>query len=326
VTQGHSRKALAALLGGALAVLGVTLLAQSAGASTTGEKTCTTYASGTAITESDFAYGDTRATGHYEFTPLGGLHIWTEGATSTDKVAEYLTLGSPISLAAVGEPGLDFLNTSLGGIPGFQLDVDNGHGVTGYVVGEPGAYGADWWSNKDFGVGAGDGYTSFGTLDDYVAANPDAVVTDWGFSLGSGVKGDGVLTGATFACVHYSFASSIEPPPPTESTTESASESSSGSSSSSSSGSGSGSTSASSSASTPPGSSDSATSSSSETEPGTTSTSSEIAIPVGNDNGLASTGTPVKQIIGTGLLALLLGAGLLGAAFLHHRRRPKHSR
>ena len=89
------------------------------------------------------ALSDTRATGHYELAGTG-LRIYTEGATSTDKVAEYVTTSTPLALT--GEPSLGFTNTSGGGMPGFQLLVDfNGDGASdGILVGEPGFYGNDW--------------------------------------------------------------------------------------------------------------------------------------------------------------------------------------
>ena len=57
---------------------------------------------------------DTRATGHYEVVGTG-LRIWTEGATSTDKVAEYVATDH--ALTAVGEPSLGFTNTAAVGLP-----------------------------------------------------------------------------------------------------------------------------------------------------------------------------------------------------------------
>ena len=69
-------------------------------------------ASGTIMVPDDFnpAYSDTRATGHYEVQGTG-LRIWTEGTTSTDKVAEYVDTSTP--LADVGEPSLE-LHAHLG--------------------------------------------------------------------------------------------------------------------------------------------------------------------------------------------------------------------
>jgi hypothetical protein len=165
----------------------------------------------------DSSLSDTRATGHYEVQGTG-LHIWTDGNTSTDKVAEYVDTSTP--LADVGEPTLDFTNTSGGGVPGFQLVVDfDGDGDDdGILIGEPGVYGNDWWLNNaaDAEVkagapvtGGGSGSLWHGTLDQWRAAFPDANVVAFGFSLGSGVKGDGVLNAINFAGDRYTFASPV---------------------------------------------------------------------------------------------------------------------
>ena len=154
---------------------------------------------------------DTRATGHYELAGTG-LHIWTEGSTSTDKVAEYVA--SNTRLSSVGEPRLEYTNTS-GGLPGFQLYIDaNDDGqADGILVGES-VYAGDWWLNNSAAKfvkdGApshtgGSGSTNHGTLAQWRSAFPDTVVTAFGFSLGSGVKGDGVINAIDFAGTRYVF-------------------------------------------------------------------------------------------------------------------------
>lgn len=174
---------------------------------------------GTIHVPSDFdpAYSDTRATGHYEVVGTG-LHVWTEGATSTDKVAEYVDTTTP--LAATGEPALEYTPTSGTVPPGFQLvvDFDNNGTPDGILVGEPGAYGNDWWASngsqqfvKDGApshIGA-TGSANHGTLDGWRDAFPDAEVTAFGFSLGSGVKGTGVIDAINFAGNRYTFRESI---------------------------------------------------------------------------------------------------------------------
>jgi hypothetical protein len=173
-------------------------------------------ASRTIMVPDDFdAHSDTRATGHYEVVGTG-LHLWTEGTTSTDKVAEYVATATP--LAAVGEPSLDYTNTA-GGLPGAQLVVDFDADGTddGILVGEA-VYGNDWWLNngakqfvKDGAPSHTGGYGSanHGTLDQWRSAFPNAVVRAFGFSLGSGVKGDGVLNAINFAGDRYTFAAPV---------------------------------------------------------------------------------------------------------------------
>lgn len=173
--------------------------------------------SGAIHVPSDFdqSHSDTRATGHYEVQGTG-LHIWTTGATSTDKVAEYVATSTP--LENVGDPTLEYANTSGAGVPGYQLitDFDGDGTVDGILVGEP-VYNGEWWlanGNPSVQAGAphnGGGYGSpyHGTLDEWRSAFPDAVVRDFGFSLGSGVKGDGIINAINFAGTRYTFAKDV---------------------------------------------------------------------------------------------------------------------
>jgi hypothetical protein len=173
---------------------------------------------GTIQVPSDFvpALSDTRATGHYEVVGTG-LRLWTEGSNGTDKVAEYVATST--RLADVGEPSLEWAATS-GGAPGAQLvvDFDNDGSTDGILIGEPGVYGNDWWLNnaakqfvKDGAPShtGGSGSLNHGTLDQWRAAFPDATVKAFGFSLGSGVKGDGVLNAINFAGTRYTFAKDV---------------------------------------------------------------------------------------------------------------------
>lgn len=159
---------------------------------------------------------DTRATGHYEVVGTG-LHVWTESNTSTDKVAEYVATDT--LLVDAGEPSLDYTVTTGTIPPAFQLVVDfNADGAAdGILVGET-AYGNDWWlSNgsaqfvKDGAPvqSGGSGSYYHGTLDQWRGAFPDAVVTAFGFSLGSGVLGDGIINALNFAGTSYTFSAPV---------------------------------------------------------------------------------------------------------------------
>jgi hypothetical protein len=159
------------------------------------------------------ALSDTRDTGHYEVSGTG-LHIWTEGTSGTDKVAEYVDTNT--ALASVGEPSLEVTNTGGGGVPGFQLvvDFDNDGKNDGILVGET-VYGNDWWASsgskqfvKDRAPShiGGSGSDNHGTLAEWRTAFPNAQVTAFGFSLGSGVKGDLVLNAINFAGNRHTFA------------------------------------------------------------------------------------------------------------------------
>ncbi|MEO7122090.1 MAG: hypothetical protein ABI400_03020, partial [Lacisediminihabitans sp.] len=86
------------------------------------------------------------------------------------------------------------------------LDKDGNGTWDGYLVGEPSSYGAgNWWSSKDFGVGSGMGYASFGTLQQYLTANPNARILSIGYSLGSGVLGAATIQSLTFGCTTFTF-------------------------------------------------------------------------------------------------------------------------
>lgn len=173
---------------------------------------------GTIHVPADFnpSLSDTRPTGHWELNGTG-LHVWTEGSTSTDKVAEYVDTDTP--LADVGEPSLELTAREGTIAPGFQLVVDfNGDGTgDGILVGET-VYHGDWWlsnSAEDFvkqgapSHDGGSGSDNHGTLDQWRTAFPAADVIAFGFSLGSGVKGDWTIDAIDFSGTRYTFAQSV---------------------------------------------------------------------------------------------------------------------
>lgn len=196
-------------LGGALA-LGLTIaLAAPAHAATA-----------TIHVPSDFLpppVSDTRATGHYEVQGTA-LHVWTEGNTSTDKVAEYVATNTP--LAGLPEPSMNLTQIAGTVPPGFQLivDFDNDGTADGILVGEPTYYGNDWWlSNRSAAfvkagaphTGGGSGSLWHGTLAEWSTAFPNAQIKAFGFSLGSGVYGDWLINSMSFNGTTYTFASDV---------------------------------------------------------------------------------------------------------------------
>lgn len=175
--------------------------------------TCQTFGSVHTTDLSTWNLSETRATGHNELVE-DGLHVWTEGATSTDKAAGYypasfdlVDAGSGFGIAATD---------ATGGYPGLQMlvDLDNDGDNEGFLVYEP-VYGANtlWlsanWGGADLsgaptsvnGGGTGKG----GHVNDWLAEHPDAHVSAIGYSLGSGVKGDLVITSITVGCTVYTF-------------------------------------------------------------------------------------------------------------------------
>ncbi|MRG59829.1 hypothetical protein GE115_08105 [Agromyces sp. CFH 90414] len=158
-------------------------------------------------------FRETRATGHYERT-AEGLHIWTEGTASSDKVAGYLKVDLPLASTLSG--GLDYTAAG-GGVPGAQFVVDiDGNGTgDGILVGES-VYGQNWWltggSSAAFKAldpsgaeNGGNGSEWFGTLAQWAAAAPGAKIVSVGFSLGSGVKGEGVVRAVLAGDQRYTF-------------------------------------------------------------------------------------------------------------------------
>ena len=178
----------------------------------------------TDLNANGWTYTETRSTGHNDYV-AGGLHVYTSGtadenhiirATSLDKAAGYHALGIPLKL--IGTPALELASTT-GGLPGMNLAISlHGDGVwNGIIVNEGNLYGAGmWWTSKTtFGVPAGGGYPSLGTLNQYLAANPNATVLYGGYSLGSGVLGNVVIKSETMGCKKYTFDVAPTPAIPT---------------------------------------------------------------------------------------------------------------
>ena len=184
---------------------------------------------GTTVTNVELAswtFTETRTQGTNQFID-GGLRVTTfddgDGAGSPDqrKAAGYTPID--IALSEVGVAAIDIAPGFTGVRPSLQLGFDaDGNGTRdAYLVGEPWAYGGgDWsptvdgdWADAkfwvtgatSFGVPAGGGYPSLGTLAEYLLANPEARITNYGYSLGSGVVGDAVISSITVGCVTTPF-------------------------------------------------------------------------------------------------------------------------
>lgn len=177
---------------------------------------CTTVNTVSSTSLSAWNRSETRATGHNALM-ANGLHIWTEGATSTDKAAGYYSVHFP--LANLGSQtiaeSIDYEST-VGITPGLQLamDFDNNGSFDGYLVGES-VYGNNWWLSNSAAqfakdgapnTGGGNGSNWFGTASEWLNAFPDAQVGAIGYSLGSGVHGDGILKRITLGCTNYTFS------------------------------------------------------------------------------------------------------------------------
>ena len=170
------------------------------------------------IRQADFIplLSDTRSEGHVTFL-TDGLHVQTDDASSEAKAAEYWQTGGVLPASA----SITWFGTDAQ--PSMQLVFDfDGTNTNGndfnILVGEPTVYGDNWWLTPGSSAAAkavdpsgannsGNGSEWFGTLAEWEAAMPDARFLAGGFSLGSGVKGDGVIDNITFAGTEYRFTS-----------------------------------------------------------------------------------------------------------------------
>ena len=150
--------------------------------------------------------------GHYEMVE-DGVHIWTESNTGEDVVEASTDLTVPFS--TITSASINYTPNSGAYPPGIfiWLDTDADGNWDGAIIYEP-VYGGNWWlSNaslqhmKDDAphTGGGSGSPWYGTLAEWSAAFPNAQTLWIGFTLGSGVQGDGVVHSMAFGCHVYTF-------------------------------------------------------------------------------------------------------------------------
>ncbi len=188
---------------------------------------------------SDVSHPDTRATGHNDFRLTSGVRVWTEGSTTTDKADGYFAVDEPFD--SIGEPSMKWRARGSSNTvkPGLQLvvDIDGNGSPDGTLVGERSyANGnplyrenfglTNWWLTngssaafKDYAPtdcspgGCGYGSNFNGSLAEWRDALPaNAKVVAAGWSLGSGVKGDGVIESITVGLTTYTFTSGNRAP------------------------------------------------------------------------------------------------------------------
>jgi hypothetical protein len=164
---------------------------------------------------------DVRSAGHEGFLD-DGLAVWTDDNSGQAKVAEYWDVASQNLPASVV---LNWSGTSPQ--PGsqivFDFDQTSGNGNDfNILVGEP-VYGNDFWltpgsSAAAHGVcpetGGGFGSDCHGTLQEWQQAIPNAKVGAYGFSLGSGIKGAGVIHSVAVDSTTYRFSDASSAPTP----------------------------------------------------------------------------------------------------------------
>ncbi|HEX8389825.1 MAG TPA: hypothetical protein VF597_00175 [Candidatus Saccharimonadales bacterium] len=190
-------------------------------------------ASDTVVRPGELNTSETRASGEVTFLP-DTLRVRTTDAaspgSSLNKAAGYF---EPISTAFPRSGSLVWLDYEGGGTarPGQQLvfDYDNvdGNGNDyNVLVGEV-VYGDVWWLTGGSSADAkaadpsgaengGSGSEWFGTLSQWADAMPNARFLAGGFSLGSGVLGDGRIESITYGADRYTFTNQAEPPATTE--------------------------------------------------------------------------------------------------------------
>lgn len=163
---------------------------------------------------------ESKSAGHVEIT-AAGLHVYTDDASGNAKAALYKSAPDGASLANIGTPALNWTGSTPAPGLNLRIDIAGGTGHDGTLVGES-VYGDNWWLTGSSSAemkalaphtGGGNGSEWFGTLAEW-AANAKTVdgawVTQFGFSLGSGVEGDGVIKSMTFGANKYTFV----PPTP----------------------------------------------------------------------------------------------------------------
>lgn len=171
---------------------------------------------------------ETRTAGHND-VGASDVHVYTDDNTSQAKAACYFTLTGALPTNA-SMLWADNGNDTDTARPGQQLVFDGngipGDGISDYniLVGEP-VYGDNWWLTSGSSAEAkaadpsgtengGNGSEWFGTLAEWSAAMPDATSLAGGWSLGSGVKGDGWVKSLTYGPDTYTFTNT-EPHPAT---------------------------------------------------------------------------------------------------------------
>jgi hypothetical protein len=159
------------------------------------------------------ALNDVRSAGHYDFL-AEGVHVKTDDTSGQAKVALYF----PVTDAFPTSGGVEWYGTTPA--PGAQLvfDADNitGNGNDYNVLVGESVYGDNWWLTSGSSATAkaadpsgtdngGNGSEWFGTLAQWKAALPTAKVLAGGFSLGSGIKGEGVVRAVNLGETSYVF-------------------------------------------------------------------------------------------------------------------------
>jgi hypothetical protein len=166
---------------------------------------------------------DVRSAGHYDFL-AEGIHVKTDDTLSNAKVALYF----PVTGTLPTSGAIEWYGTAAPNQPGAQIVFDkdqttgNGNdsntlvGEQFYSTNPAGQPLTDWWYTGGAAKAATNGITCpstssgsgsdcHGTLAQWAAAVTTARVTAGGFSMGSGIQGEGVLRAVTLGGTSYVF-------------------------------------------------------------------------------------------------------------------------
>ena len=154
---------------------------------------------------SEFAYSDIRSAGHIEFQP-GQAHVFTDDATSEAKVAGYVgASGTKLGTFSVNWTGT-------GVAPGAQITLSDGSLGSGSILVFEAVHGGNdlWLTNNssqllkdnapDTSAGSGSPWHGTPAAWQGVLDSLSFTVIGMGFSVGSGVVSDGILTSVTAGC------------------------------------------------------------------------------------------------------------------------------
>lgn len=182
---------------------------------------------GTIIDQAQFIPAIADMRGDAEATAVDdGLYVRTTSAS--DKSAQYFSVLQDLPTSV----SMDWVQDEGTFRPGLQIVFDADDTITGpndwnILVGEPTAYGDNWWltngssqyaRNRAPHTGGGQGSPYYGTLAEWIAALPNAQMYATGFSLGSGASGinSGTIRSMSVDGTRYdfgTFSSSIKARP-----------------------------------------------------------------------------------------------------------------
>jgi hypothetical protein len=210
------------LMRGAFAAAGLAVAATALAVSPAQAATVTQVRTNDLVT----SLNDVRSAGHYNFL-AEGVHVKTDDLSSQSKVALYFpmtgdlpTSGSMEWYGTVNQPGAQIV---------FDKDQTTGNnndynvlvGEQVYSTGAAGQPLTDWWYTGGTTKAATNGITCpsttggsgsdcHGTLAQWATALTTERVYAGGFSLGSGVQGDGVVRAVNIGETSYTFTSTAK--------------------------------------------------------------------------------------------------------------------